>query len=196
MNPQIWWYLARSSGLVAWGLAGLAILLGLLLSGRLRRVPTPAWQQDLHRYLGGLSAFFLALHLTGLALDPTVAFGWASITIPMLSIWRPGAVAWGIAAAYLLLAVELSSLVMRRLPRKLWRTIHFASYAVWVSGTVHALQAGTDQRATQFIAIIGSALIFNLTALRIVGRRVPRARAGGPRAAATRTPSPRPSPGA
>ena len=195
MNPKIWWYLARSSGLVAWGLAGIAILLGLLLSGRLRRVPTPAWQQDLHRYVGGLSALFLALHLTGLALDPTVAFGPAALAVPMAAGWRPGAVAWGIGAAYALLAVELSSLVMRRLPRKLWRGIHFASYGVWIGGTVHALQAGTDQRATLFIAIIGSALIFNLTALRIVGRRVPRARVGVRTAAATRTPSPDPKPG-
>lgn len=195
MNPKIWWYLSRSSGLVAWGLAGIAILLGLLLSGRLRRVPTPAWQQDLHRYVGGLSALFLALHLTGLALDPTVAFGPAALAVPMAAGWKPGAVAWGIGAAYALLAVELSSLVMRRLPRKLWRAIHFASYGVWVGGTVHALQAGTDQGATLVIAIVGSALIFNLTVLRIVGRRVPRARAASPRAAATRTPSPRPSPG-
>ena len=195
MSPKIWWYLARSSGLVAWGLAGVAILLGLLLSGRLRRVPTPAWQQDLHRYVGGLSALFLALHLTGLALDPTVAFGPAALAVPMAAGWRPGAVAWGIGAAYALLAVELSSLAMRRIPRKVWRGIHFASYGVWIGGTVHALQAGTDGRATLFIAVIGSALIFNLTVLRVVGRRVPRARVGVRPGAATRTPLADPKPG-
>ncbi len=184
MTPKIWWYLARSSGLAAWSLAGAAILLGLLLSGRLRRVPTPAWQQDLHRWIGGMSALFLALHLTGLALDPTVAFGPAALAIPMAAGWRPGAVAWGIAAGYALLAVELSSLMMRRIPRRLWRAIHFASYGVWIGGTVHALQAGTDQGATRTIAIVGSALIFNLTVLRIVGRKIPRPRASSPRTAA------------
>ena len=184
MTPKIWWYLARSSGLAAWCLAGAAILLGLLLSGRLRRLPTPAWHQDLHRWVGGMSALFLALHLTALTLDPTVAFGPAALSIPMAAGWRPGAVAWGIAAGYALLAVEVSSLMMRRIPRRFWRAIHFASYAVWVAGTVHALEAGTDQGATRAIAIVGSALIFNLTALRIVGRKIPRPRASSPRTAA------------
>ncbi len=195
MNPKFWWYLSRSSGLVAFGLAGTAILLGLLLSGRLRRVPTPAWQTDLHRHLGGLSVLFLGLHLTGLVFDPTVAFGPAALTVPMAASWRPGAVTWGLGAAYALLAVEVSSLFQRRMPRRWWRTIHFASYGVWIAGTVHALQAGTDRGATRVIAIVGSVLIFNLTVLRVVGRRVPRARAGARPGAVTRTPSPRPSPG-
>ena len=91
--------------------------------------------------------------------------------------------AWGIAAGYTVLAVEVSSLMMRRIPRRLWRAIHFASYGVWVGGTVHALEAGTDQGATRAIAIVGSALIFNLTALRIVGRKIPRPRASSPRTA-------------
>ena len=196
MNPKVWWYIARATGFVAWGSAGAAILLGLVLSGRLRRQPTPAWQQDLHRWLGAISAVFLALHLAGLALDPTVAFGPAALTVPMAAAWRPGAVTWGLVAAYSLIAVELSSLVMRRLPRRLWRAIHFLSYVVWISGTVHALSAGTDATEVRVVAIVGSAVIFNLTVLRLVGRRVPRARAASPRAAATRTPSPRPSPGA
>ena len=131
-----------------------------------------------------MSALFLALHLTGLTLDPTVAFGPAALSIPMAAGWRPGAVAWGIAAGYALLAVEVSSLMMRRIPRRLWRAIHFASFGVWIGGTVHALEAGTDQGATHAIAIVGSALIFNLTVLRIVGRRIPRPRASNARTAA------------
>lgn len=196
MTPKIWWYLARSSGLVAWAIAGVAILLGLLLSGRLRRVPTPAWQQDLHRFLGGLSVVFLGLHLAGLAFDPTVAFGPTQLAIPMASTWRPGAVTWGIAAAYALVIVEASSLVMRRLPRKLWRAIHFLSYAVWISGTVHALESGTDAETVRVIAIVGSVLIFNLSALRVVGRRVKRARPQARAATPTGTASRLPTPGA
>ena len=88
-------------------------MLGLVLSGRLRRQPTAAWQQDLHRWLGAISAVFLAAHLAGLALDPTVAFGPAALTVPMAAAWRPGAVTWGLVAAYSLIAVELSSPVMR-----------------------------------------------------------------------------------
>lgn len=190
MNPKIWWYLARSTGVVAWAVAGLSIVIGLLLSGRLARRPRPAWQLDLHRFLGGLGVTFLAIHLLALGLDPTVAFGPAALAIPMASSWRPGAVAWGIVAAYALLAVELSSLVTTRLPSRVWRAIHFASYGVWIAGTVHALGAGTDATVVRAIAVVGSFVIVNLTAVRIVGRRIPRARPRVPAAAATRTPAP------
>lgn len=192
MNPKIWWYLARSTGVVAWVIAGLSIGFGLLLSGRLARRPRPTWQLDVHRFLGGLGVAFLAVHLLTLGLDPTVAFGPAALAIPMAAPWRPGAVAWGIAAADALLAVELSSLMTARLPARVWRSIHVASYGVWIAGSVHALQAGTDATTVRVIAVGGSFVIVNLTVMRVVGRRVPRARPQVPAAAATRTPSAHP----
>lgn len=192
MSPQTWWYAARAAGLVAWGLAGLSVTAGLLLSGRLTQRPKPAWHQDLHRFLGGLAVVFFGVHLLGLVLDPTVDFGPAALALPMASPWRPGAVTWGVAAAYALLVVELSSLVMRRLPRRVWRGIHFLAFAVWIAGTGHALTAGTDTTVVRLVAVGGSALIFNLSALRVVGRRVPRARSAGRPATATRIASTRP----
>ena len=186
MSPHLWWYVARAGGLVAWVLAGLSITLGLLLSGRLAVRPRPAWQQDLHRYLGALAVGLLGLHLLGLVLDPVVEFGPASLALPMASAWRPGAVTWGVGAAYALLLVELSSLAMRRIPRRLWRGIHVLSFVVWIAGSVHAVTAGTDGTAVRIIAAGGSAVIVNLTLLRVVGRRVPRARPAGRPATATR----------
>ncbi|MBK5287785.1 MAG: ferric reductase-like transmembrane domain-containing protein [Acidimicrobiia bacterium] len=195
MNPKLWWYLARATGLVAWGAAGVAIVVGLTLSGRLSRRPTPAWQLDLHRFLGGISVLFLAVHLIALSLDPTIAFGPAALAIPMASPWRPGAVAWGIVAADALIAVEVSSLFMTRIPKRVWRAIHFASYGVWITGTVHALQAGSDSAIVRIVALGGSIVIVNLTVVRIVGRRIPRARSRVPAGAAIRTPVPHPSVG-
>ena len=189
MNPHTWWYVARASGLVAWTAAGLSIVLGLLLAGRLGRRPSAAWRQDLHRSVGGLAVAFLGLHLTALVLDPTVPFGVAALTVPMASAWRPGAVAWGVVGAWLLVVVEGTSLVKRRIPHRVWRGIHTLGLVVWISGTVHAVTAGTDASVVRWIAVIGSALMFNLAALRIVGRRVPAARPRGRAAAATRSAS-------
>jgi DMSO/TMAO reductase YedYZ heme-binding membrane subunit len=195
MTPKIWWFVARSSGLVAWWLCGLSIVVGLVLAGRLRRQPAAAWQQDLHRFLGGLGALCLGVHLVGLALDPTVAFGPSALTIPMASRWRPGPVTWGIVAADALILVEVTSLLSRRMPRRVWRTIHGAGFAVWIAGTVHAWTAGTDAAVVRLTALVGSALIANLTVWRVVGRRMPRARPAGPAATVTRTRVPRPIPG-
>jgi DMSO/TMAO reductase YedYZ heme-binding membrane subunit len=73
-----------------------------------------------------------------------VHFGVADLLIPFASGWRPGAVALGVIAMYLVAAVEISSLLMRRLPRRLWRGIHLFSYVAFWLATVHLLTAGTD----------------------------------------------------
>ena len=56
MSSQIWWFVSRSSGLVAWALLSLSVCWGLFLSTRaVARASSPAWLLDLHRFLGGLS---------------------------------------------------------------------------------------------------------------------------------------------
>ncbi len=53
-------------------------------------------------------------------------------------------VAIGVVAFWLLVAVEITSLLMKRLPRRIWRWIHFSSYAVFLLASLHAAFAGTD----------------------------------------------------
>ena len=65
------------------------------------------------------------------------------LLIPMRSQWQPGAVAWGVVAFYLLLAVEGTS-VVRGLQWRLWHRVHLLSYPMWVLASVHVLVAGTD----------------------------------------------------
>ena len=141
----MWWFVARSSGIIAWALLTLSVCWGLLLSTRLlsRRV-SPAWLLDLHRHLGGLAVVFTGIHLVGLVADSYVTFGWTELFIPMASSWKPGAVAFGIVAFYLLLAIEFTSLAMRRLPRSLWRWVHRSSFVLFGFATYHGLAAGTD----------------------------------------------------
>lgn len=145
MNPQTWWYVARATGYVAWGLVTVSVITGLLLSTRLAKGrPTPAWTLDLHRFLGGTAVVATALHLAGLVGDNYVHFGAAELLVPFASSWEPGAVALGIVALYLLLAVQVSAMMMRRLPRKLWRIVHLTSFVVFWTSTFHLQLAGTD----------------------------------------------------
>jgi DMSO/TMAO reductase YedYZ heme-binding membrane subunit len=96
-----------------------------------------------------------------------------------MSSWNPLGVALGVVALYLLVAVQVTSLLRRRLPQKWWRRMHFASFGLFWLGTVHAVMAGTDAGNPVFAwTVIGTvgAVLF-LTLLRIItprGRRVPR----------------------
>ena len=179
MGSHLWWYTARASGIVAWVLVTASVLWGLALSSRLTRRPKPAWVLDLHRFLGGASVVFVGVHLLALSLDQYVGFGPDDLFVPMASVWKPGAVAWGIVAFYLLVAVEVTSLLMRRLPRKLWRAVHLTSFAVFGGTTVHALLAGTDANevAVQWLALLSVSLVGFLAMFRVLAdRRVPRSR--------------------
>jgi predicted ferric reductase len=172
MTSHLAWYIARSSGLVGWALLTASVILGLALSTRAGvagRRPRPAWTLDLHRYLGGLAAIFTAVHVAGIVGDTYVGFGPADVLVPLASAWHPVAVAWGVVAMYLLVAVEATSLARKRLPRKVWRLVHFASFPLFLSATLHAVTAGTDTGTWVFegVAVAASTLIAGLTVLRI-----------------------------
>ena len=148
MTDQLWWYTARAGGIVAWALLGLSVLWGLALSTKaLGRRPRPNWILDLHRFLGGLALIFTGVHVVAIMADSYVHFGLTEVLVPFTGTWHPAAVAWGIIGAYFLVAVEITSLLRRRLSKRLWRATHLLSFPLFALTTVHALSAGTD-RAT------------------------------------------------
>jgi predicted ferric reductase len=170
MTSQMLWYMARAGGIVAWSLAAASVVWGLALSTHVMgRKPRPAWLFDLHRFLGGLALIFTGVHVVAVLLDTYVHFGVVNVLVPLTGTWHPVAVAWGIVAMYLLLAVELTSLARARISKRLWRRVHFASFALFLFSTVHGLAAGTDGRSPGFvIAAIGTCgVVVALTALRL-----------------------------
>lgn len=180
MSPQLTWYVARGAGVVAWALAAAAVVWGLALSTRVAgRRPSPAWLADLHRFLGGLAVTFTGVHVAALLLDDWVRFTIADMLIPFVSQWRPAAVAWGVVAAYLLVAIEVTSLLRRRLPVRWWRAVHLTSFGLFVAATAHVVMAGTDAGSwwlrTLVITAVG-AVVF-LTVVRILSPRPARRRA-------------------
>ncbi len=173
MSDTVWWYTARSSGMVAWWLLAIGVFWGLALSTRITNgKPTPAWLLDLHRFLGGLSCVFVGVHLFGLSQDKYVPFTWVDFAVPFHAQWRPVAVAWGVTAMYLLLAIEITSFLMKKIPRHWWRRVHSTSFVLFVFTCIHVLSAGSDRnnRLVQWSALaMGTTLVF-LTAYRAAAR--------------------------
>lgn len=170
MNNQLWWYVARSGGIVAWALLAGSVLWGLALSTKvLRGRPRPNWILDLHRFLGGMALLFTGIHVVSLIMDSYVHFGLLEVLVPFTGTWHPVAVAWGVISLYLLLAIELTSLARKRLSKRVWRMTHYLSFPLFLLTTVHALSAGTDRSTlpmrSSVIAV--SALITALTFVRL-----------------------------
>jgi predicted ferric reductase len=181
MSEHFWWYVARAGGLVAWGLVLASCIWGLLLALRVHVLgyrPTSAWTLSLHRWLSALAVTFTAVHVLALVADSFVPFGLADVLVPFATSWHPVAVAWGIVGMYLVVAIEASSLLRKRIRPRTWRAIHLLSYVLLGVTTIHLLTAGTDSTAVipEAAAIVGGMVtVFGCTLL-LTWRSAPRPR--------------------
>lgn len=192
MSEHLAWYVSRATGIVTWGLLVASMLWGFLHATRLLgRRARPWWMLGVHRFLGALAVAFLVVHVLALVADNYTTFGLADILVPFASQWRPIPVALGVVGLYVLMAVEITSLLQRHLPRAVWRQIHLASYGLFAVATVHALSAGTDV-ATVLAggAAVGvGVVVVLLSALAWVARSEPKVQGDGTAAARLRAAS-------
>lgn len=177
MSSHIWWYLSRASGLVSLSCLVASCSLGILLATRvLKPHDRPAWLLSLHRHLSAVFLIMLVIHLTGLYMDNYVGFSFEALLVPGRSKWRPIGVSFGVVAMYFALVVQVTSLMMRKLPRRLWRALHMFSYGSLILVAVHTIQSGTDAK-TQTFAMAGTsatAVFLLLVGVRLLHLREPR----------------------
>ena len=143
---------------------------GLLLATKvLGRRPTPAWLLSLHRYLGALALVFVGVHVGAiLARHATPTSAITDVLVPFTGSWHPLAVAWGIVGMYLLVAIEITSLLRHRMSKRAWHAVHLLSYFLFATTTVHMLTAGTDVKAvvaSTAAVLLGVAAVFGSAAL-------------------------------
>ena len=179
-EPKAPWYLARVAGLLAYLLLSLSIVLGLLTSSRLaRRWPGAPAAIDLHQFTSllviGLSAFH-ALVLLG---DRYTGFSLGQLLLPFAArAYQPFWVGLGQTGFYLAALVAGSYYWRQRIGPRVWRRLHYASFAVYVLVTAHGLGAGTDASAppVRLLYATSALAILGLTAIRVLAR--PKARPG------------------
>jgi hypothetical protein len=142
---HFWWYLARSSGLVAWVLLVASLVMGTMASGRLTdRSGSRRWLLDLHPWVSGLALSVVVLHIAAIVADSFVTISWQQALVPFASPWRATAVAWGANACWRMVAVQFTSMVRNSMPKQYWHAIHMSSYVLAVLATLHAVLTGSD----------------------------------------------------
>jgi DMSO/TMAO reductase YedYZ heme-binding membrane subunit len=170
MSGTLPWYVARASGLVAWALLAASVIWGVLMTSQVvRRIARSSWLIDLHRWLAALAVVFTTVHVAAILSDTYIHFGLASVLVPFASHWHPVAIAYGVAALYLLAAIEVTSLLRARINRNVWRAVHFLSFPLFVASTVHGLTAGTDSRTPMALitVVLVAGAVAALTAARL-----------------------------
>lgn len=169
-ETHAFWYLSRTSGLVAYALLWLSVMAGLLLSGRTGRglVP-PKVALEVHQTSSGLAlafAFFHGLILTG---DRFLGLGLVELLVPLSGSLQPLWLAGGQLAFCLLAAVLATSLMRRRLGNPLWRRLHYLAFLGYWMSLAHALVMGSDtgRPLIALFYLATGALAFWLTLARV-----------------------------
>lgn len=133
-------------------LMSVAVIDGLLFSGRQNRRTRPVWLMDLHRGIGGYALAFTGLHLVA-AYSANLGFSIASILVPGVSSESTLPLAFGIIAFYVMLLSVFTTWPKRLLPRKFWHFVHVLSIPALVLVGLHGWQMGTDSHVGWYIAM-------------------------------------------
>src|SRR5581483_11208091 len=105
---------------------------------RLERWPRFALE-DVHRFAGILAGVFVGIHVLAIAIDAYVPFSVTALVVPFAASYRPFSTALGVVAAELLVAVAVSNRLRKRISHRLWRRLHYLTFAVWAGATIHGL---------------------------------------------------------
>jgi methionine sulfoxide reductase heme-binding subunit len=107
----------------------------------------------------------LAVHIAAIVLDGYTTFGVADVLVPFHSAWKPLAVTTGVLSMWILVTVQATSLLKRRLPNRLWQLIHRTSIVAYLLATAHFLQAGSDHRNPFAFGVIALFTLVNMVLL-------------------------------
>ena len=160
------WYAERAAGVVAYLLLTLLVVLGLMVSSRVRSRQWPLFAvEDVHRFVSILAAVFITLHVSLLLVDTFVPFNLGQILIPFRADYRPLATGLGTVALELLVAVAVANAFRADLGRRTWHVIHYLGYGVWIAATAHGLLAGTDRHDAWLVSLYILAVTAVMSAL-------------------------------
>ena len=180
IGGKAFWYLTRSSGLVALVLLSATLVLGVVSSVGWTTERWPRFlSQDVHRNVSLLGLVFVGVHVATTVLDGYVPINWVAAFVPFVSPYRPIYVGLGALAFDLMLAVLITSGLRHRIGYASWRFVHWLAYLCWPVAVVHALGTGSDTQlpVVLFVEVVCTAVVLGAFAWRMAtGRSLPLSR--------------------
>lgn len=167
LGPSAYWYLTRSTGVVALVLLTLSVVLGIL--GAVRFSAGPRWPRfaidSLHRDTSLLVIVVIVIHVITSVLDGFAPISLIDGVIPFHSPYRSLWLGLGALSFDLILALVVTSLVRRRLGYRSWRAIHWLAYVSWPIAVLHGLGTGTDVKSAWSLLVTLACLAAVLVAV-------------------------------
>jgi sulfoxide reductase heme-binding subunit YedZ len=115
--------------------------------------------QDLHKNVSLIALAVVGVHVSTSVIDRFAPIGWKDTLIPFLSPYRPFWLGLGTLSADFFLAVLITSLLRPRISPRLWRAVHWLSYASWPSAVLHSVGTGTDVKVGWMLVVTACCVV-------------------------------------
>jgi hypothetical protein len=160
MNQAIMWYASRATGLIALVLFTASVVFGVLGAGRFASARWPRFAvAAVHRNVSLLAVVFLAAHIATSIIDPFAGIGWLDAIVPFGSIYHPFWLGLGAVASDLTVAIMITSLLRPRVHLRLWKLVHWTSYACWPLAVIHGIGTGPADFRLGWVVVLNGACV-------------------------------------
>ncbi len=156
------WNVIRATGITAYVLLFLAVFAGVVLRLGFNLKKWKAPFLLIHQNAGWLTFFFGLVHGLLLIFDSYLPYTWLELFVPFAASHEPILSGLGTITFYLLLILLISSDIMQRLGKRVWKYLHFTSFPAFFFSLIHGLLLGTssqDLLGTLLYIITGSLVV-------------------------------------
>lgn len=127
-------------GMIALAALALNFLVGIgIWTKAVIKLPYDLTLLGLHKFTGYTAAISILVHIVLIPLDPTSAFAWSDLLLPIWTKHQPLANTFGSVAFYLIGVVVISSYYKDKIRLPVWRVLHFLSYFAIVPLVLHSI---------------------------------------------------------
>ncbi|WP_051330759.1 ferric reductase-like transmembrane domain-containing protein [Aneurinibacillus terranovensis] len=163
------WDASRAAGLTAYLLLFFATVAGIMQSMKLLPPKARGALAVFHANGSWIGLLFGMTHGLLLLFDQYVGYTLRDIFVPFSTHYKPIETALGIFTFYVMFVLILSSDLMKRIGKKMWRMIHFLSFPGYLAALFHGLLMGTDSQSEWILGmyLVTGAVVAILVVFRV-----------------------------
>ncbi|GLX70358.1 ferric reductase-like transmembrane domain-containing protein [Paenibacillus glycanilyticus] len=163
------WTTTRASGITSYLFLFLSTVAGITMGLRIVKNKAKPIVLAIHQSTGWFGFLFGMIHGSVLVFDEYVGYSPGELLIPFTAHSHPILTGIGTLSFYMTFLVILSSDLMKKLGKKLWKMTHMLAFPGYFMALFHGLFIGSDSQYPWAIGMYGAtgAIIAALTAYRI-----------------------------
>ncbi|MBT2723136.1 ferric reductase-like transmembrane domain-containing protein [Bacillus sp. ISL-46] len=147
------WYMIRATGLVAYLLLYLSVIIGLYSQVQKKRKQKVTTSLFLHESMSNWALYLVLGHVGFLLIDSYISLQWLEILIPFNTDYKPLPMALGALSLYFLIMTIVTSKARKKIGYQKWRKLHALNPVLYIFVTIHGLLIGTDIQGAVLAAV-------------------------------------------